>query len=1222
MMIDPTQQALDFERLAKELPWRLRTHAITPELRAALAELRPVFEEAVPRTISKLYADASSFPELVPATLSKDFNDVLSEHLFATLLGPHDASYLRGSLTLVDRFRALGIGLHWIMGIHVRALVQIAAPLCERYGVTRAVSLLLNVFAAFFLDVDVLSELYRRRAAEEKPEGMIEEEEQCRLLCQPPLSASTRARRARFFGFAYQDQVVLRDLRGVLLPAIADLGVYFGGLVSRAVPRLSEQARLGERVMDELVVHWSLNLSHPEQGVQVERGARLGELLLRLGFDPTWMTAGTARLLLGFIPSRRSDRETHLQEILALIRIVALDLSHVVDSQLRGLLVRTRRTEGRMQLDEELQIVGMNLKYQRLFCVHSDALMGQRLSEQQPPGVVALARRVLRDGRMLTEVFELPSPSGARRCRVRAKPILDLEGVAVLLQFFPDDGEDPPTTDLHIEPRIQLALDAFDGVFWEAELGSFAVRTVIGAQVALGHADAWIMQQPDGWLQLIHPEDRAAFEKALAGRGRRRVSARMLDVEGHWVRTQHWLNTVRTANGPEVVGVFADERGERKAAEDREAFAQRYQQLFEALPLAVFELDLSELRMQLESSGRLGRVLSADEVRALMPMVRIRDVNAATVRMLGLQSKAEVVSRRGAAPQPSWFGFLGRALSRVAKGERSVSGEAEWSSWDSDRVVRFLANFAVVTGNEQDWRRVLITMQDISQLRDREKELRLIQTSIEAAPQPICQVDAEGRTVYANPAQRALYGISKEEALKSHAWDFNPARTPENWSELVKRVEQEGAVSFEAVHRRPKSGEEFPVRVRVHRVPFEDTAYFTGFIEDLTEPRRLALQQEELREQLRLAAQMEAVGHMTGGIAHDFNNIVTAVLGHVDFVLAEENSGTDAARESVVEIQRAALRAREMIQGILDSGTPKPVDHREPTELAPLIIETARLFERSIPARVRLSLNIEDELPLVQIEGSRIHRVLLNLCGNAVQAIGAVDGRVEIEAARASEAELRAQDLSGAYLRLSVVDDGPGMDAHTKARVFEPFFTTRAGNGGTGLGLATVAEVVRRHGGALKLSTAPGEGARFDLYLPVSKVQTLGQVEEALPRGNERILWVDDDPAIVRFGDRVLRRLGYRVTSTTDSREALRLMHDAGGDFDLLITDYTMPELNGIDLARSIHDLYPQLPIILCTGYAELQEPDSLPSVGVVAHLLKPWPLRELAQLIRSALAS
>ncbi len=407
-----------------------------------------------------------------------------------------------------------------------------------------------------------------------------------------------------------------------------------------------------------------------------------------------------------------------------------------------------------------------------------------------------------------------------------------------------------------------------------------------------------------------------------------------------------------------------------------------------------------------------------------------------------------------------------------------------------------------------------------------------------------------------------------------------------------------------------------------------------GFFIRRSVKRRLAVQEARLREQeergqleaqLQQASQVEAIGRLAGGIAHDFNNVLTSILGNAE--LAHMEFGDNPRLAPLLnDIMIAGERARDLVIQILTYSRKRPPS-RAPINVAPAIREALALLRSGIPATVQIETNVPDELPPVLADTTQIQRIIVNLGTNAAQAFGPEGGRIYVtaqdfladEEACARQPKLRP----GRYVCITVEDNGSGMDDKTLKCIFDPFFTTKGVGKGTGLGLAVVKGIVETHSGIIKVQSHVQKGTNFAIYLPVTSVVSVPRPPSAiLPNvGNkERILVVDDEPAVLNIARRYLELLGYTVVQHTDPHKAIEAFSANPASYHLVITDYAMPGMNGIDLAQRIRSIRKDMLVILCTGFGGALNEAAVQLVGISQLIHKPYQKEAFAEAISKAL--
>ncbi|HSM92949.1 MAG TPA: ATP-binding protein [Anaeromyxobacteraceae bacterium] len=388
---------------------------------------------------------------------------------------------------------------------------------------------------------------------------------------------------------------------------------------------------------------------------------------------------------------------------------------------------------------------------------------------------------------------------------------------------------------------------------------------------------------------------------------------------------------------------------------------------------------------------------------------------------------------------------------------------------------------------------------------------------------------------------------------------------------------------------------------------------------DLTERRRAEEARLALEERLRQAEKLEAIGRLAGGIAHDFNNLLAGILGYAELTILGATPGSET-HEHQERIREATLRGRSLVRQILafsrrDRAEPRPVD------VPAVVKEALALMRAGIPSSITLEERIDPEAGATFADPTQIHQVVLNLCANARDAVGAY-GRIEVGVSFVDVGEAQQDLRAGRYVLIRVKDDGAGMDDATRARIFEPFMTTKGDHGGHGLGLAVVHGIVSAAGGAVRVESAPGRGAAFDVYLPRREAPPTPAPEPAkvVDGGGKRILLVDDDPLVRGSLRGLLQSAGYAVEVAEDGQQAFEAFREAPSAFDAVLTDQSMPRMEGVDLARAVLALRPGLPVILCTGYGARLGEAVVRGAGLKAVLSKPIERVSLIAAVRAAL--
>ena len=714
----------------------------------------------------------------------------------------------------------------------------------------------------------------------------------------------------------------------------------------------------------------------------------------------------------------------------------------------------------------------------------------------------------------------------------------------------------------------------------------------------------------DGWNQPFHPDDRQrawdAWQKAVAGAADYSIECRLRRADG--VYCWWWIlgAPFKAADGSirKWFGTCTDIT-DRKLAETASQESQRF------------------LRSTLDALSSHIAILDDQGTIVL--------VNAAWERFA---RENYFIDSHGVGENylkvcDSVSGQFSEEASAVAGGIRAVMAgqRAEFQleypchspqtkRWFVVRVTRFDGGGPV---------RVVVAHENITERKLAEKEAlwktALLEAQLEASIDGILVVGNEGEQILQNRRMAELWKFpphivaAKDESAQlryatSHA--KNPEQFAARVSHLYAHPDETSQDEVELIDGTILDRYSAPVRDK-------DGKHYGRIwsFRDITQRRKL-------EQQFNQAQKMESIGQLAGGIAHDFNNILSAIVGNLYLakLAAAEQPEILANLEN---ISAASQRATDLVKQILTfSRQTKP--EREPLKLNHVVLEVLKLLRASLPASIRMQIELA-ETPTVLANATAVHQVIMNLGTNAWHAMRDQPGtlKVEMNVLELDEdfAKTRPDLHPGSYVQLSVSDTGCGMDCHTLEHVFEPFFTTKGVGEGTGLGLAVVHGIMKSHDGGVSVYSQPGKGTRFNLYFPVMATEVMVREIEAapIPRGHgEHILFVDDEEALVKVGKKMLEHLGYVVTAKSSSLEAITLVRDLPEAFDLVITDLTMPGLDGVAFGRRLLQIQPRLPIILTTGYSGRMTAEKVRKLGFRELLSKPCTARVLAETVQRVL--
>ena len=486
----------------------------------------------------------------------------------------------------------------------------------------------------------------------------------------------------------------------------------------------------------------------------------------------------------------------------------------------------------------------------------------------------------------------------------------------------------------------------------------------------------------------------------------------------------------------------------------------------------------------------------------------------------------------------------------------------------------------------------------------------------ELSPQPVSLTEVKtGRFIDVNEMFCELTQYSKEELIEKETTKL--LVTEEDRKKIINQLQKSGEVQGLEIDQRAKDGSILNTILFNRFIQISGKKYIMSTWINITEMK-------QLEAQLQQALKMESIGILAGGIAHDFNNILGIILGNVELAL-DDVQKWNPAHHNLNEIRTASIRARDIVRQIL-AFSRQSKQEKKPIRISRIMEDSILLLRSSIPTTIDLRLNILTKADIVKADPTQINQIILNLCTNAAHVMREKGGILEVNLI---DMELDEEEVKryhgltpGTYVKISVKDTGQGMDPGILKNIFEPYFTTKEEGEGSGMGLAVVHGIVKNHGGDISVISEPGKGSIFEVFLPSIDAETDSSFEEPsrLAGGDERILLVDDEKAIVTALKPMLERLGYQVTVKTSGVEALDAFKAMPGDFDVVITDMTMPMMTGVDLAKALMQIHSDIPIILCTGFSDMINEDKARKIGISAFVMKPMVISEIAKTIRQVL--
>jgi len=625
-----------------------------------------------------------------------------------------------------------------------------------------------------------------------------------------------------------------------------------------------------------------------------------------------------------------------------------------------------------------------------------------------------------------------------------------------------------------------------------------------------------------------------------------------------------------------------------------------------------FSVAILDMHMSPDSDG----IWTAERIRQMDPDIEIAMVSA--------DSDVDTRELNRRVPPPDKLFYIQKPLHSEELRQLARSLCAKWKTAKDlialnatlQKQVDMRTN-ALVEANKRLKRDMSVRMRMLQELLESEERYRML---FEEDITGDFVAEPDGTLKACNKAFARIFGFgSISEAMSVNFFDLQLAGSEESLRELI--LSRKKLENFEAVFQRRDLRQVHIIgnivgihSVRGHMVEIR------GYLLDITERKRL-------EEQLRIAQKMEAIGTLAGGIAHDFNNILGVITGYAEIILENSDKGTSLERR-LKEILGACRRAKDLINQILNFSR-QGSQEKKALRVSPLIKETAKFLRTSLPANVDIRENILTANDTVMADPSQIHQILLNLCTNAAHAMRESGGRLEIGLAEVHLDEgtvAKAPDLSaGAYVVITVTDSGYGIPKSIQEKIFDPFFTTKKPGEGTGMGLAVVHGIVKQHGGTVYVQSEAGQGTSFQVLLPQTEPMDApwGAAEApGLPMGKGRILFVDDEKALVDIGREMLESLGYETVARTSSVEALEAFRFQPDKFDLILADQNMPNLTGMELADKAMQIRPDIPVILCTGFSEIVPYSKVRELGIREIVMKPILKRQLAESIHRALTA
>lgn len=746
------------------------------------------------------------------------------------------------------------------------------------------------------------------------------------------------------------------------------------------------------------------------------------------------------------------------------------------------------------------------------------------------------------------------------------------------------------------ERMFKALVGAIDDVFWVSDSDIAGINYVSPAyEKVWGHKIEELQKNPRSFMDVFHPDDRDRVLPLLMAAHEQgseySVEYRILGPDGthRWILDRGYPILDDSGNLSKMCGIASDITQLKKAEQELHEREELFRTVFYTSPDAM-------------AINRLGDGLYVD-------------INDSFTHLSGF-TREEVIGK-DFVELDLWANQYERDKyrGRLREAGRVNNYEAQYRLKDG-QIKTGLVSGAVLELNGVP--HALSVIRDIDEIKKAQTARSILATAVDQAAERVVITDTQGVIVYVNPAFELTTGFSQAEAVgQTPSIIKSGLHDAVFYGNLWKTISS-GQVWRGQIVNRARDGTLIHEHTTISPVR-DDSGAIINYVQMATD----VTTEENLRQQLAQSQKMEAIGTLAGGIAHDFNNIIQAITGYTE--LAMDQVPPDSKPYTNLErVMSAAQRSKDMVRQIL-AFSRRSEPEQKVFDMCPLLKEGLKFLRAAIPSTINIEGTLAQGPCRVYADPTQVHQVLMNLCVNASQAMvlgkGTITVELDHENLKAAFTAIHPPLQPGNHVRLKVCDDGGGIAPEILGKIFDPYFTTKAPGEGTGLGLSVVHGIVSSFNGAITVSGRTGGGTEFNVYFP--EVDNNGRITETdseygpLPRGNERILAVDDESVLLEMYERQLERLGYKVTTSQSAEDALRLLSRDNSAFDLVVTDLMMPGASGLELAREISKKWPQIPVIICTGWSERVLEEDMNQANVRAVVAKPALKNEIAFQIR-----
>jgi PAS domain S-box-containing protein len=639
------------------------------------------------------------------------------------------------------------------------------------------------------------------------------------------------------------------------------------------------------------------------------------------------------------------------------------------------------------------------------------------------------------------------------------------------------------------------------------------------------------------------------------------------------------------------------------------------------------EFIMRKFEDELEQSKEKNKLIfenASDIIFIIDTNLRIIDISPRVEQVLGYR-REELINKTISEMNILKPEYLAKAYTegaRVLSGEQIRSSMYEFTGREENDIVAEISGAPMM--HEDRVESIICIARDITERKRIEDSLRQSEKkhreTLEQIDDGYYEVDLKGNFTFFNNSMCRILRFSPEELMgmnnRSFMGELNAHRVFCTFNQVYRTGIAAKSLDWELIR---KDGSKCFVETSVSlRHDQKGTPVgFRGIARDVTE-------QKSLEYQLYQSQKMEAIGTLAGGIAHDFNNILSGIMGYTELALMEIPEGSPL-HSKMDQVLKAGNRAKGLIKQILTISRRTEYENR-PIKIKTVVEEALMMIRASLPASVEIFKTIEADDAIIEADPTLIHQIVLNLCTNAYHAVRETNGFIEVRLKQINAGDINAKQVTdpekGGYVELTVIDTGCGISPDAMTRIFDPYYTTKPKGEGTGLGLAIVHGIVKSMGGDIKVESICGRGTSFHVCFPrlTESVPLDLKEPESIPSGREHILIIDDEQSIIEITSQMLLHLGYTVSAFQSSIDALDKFRKSSPDFDLVISDLTMPRMNGDQLAERLLLIRPDIPIIICTGFSDTIPQEMARRIGIREVLVKPFALHDLAKTIRKVL--